>query len=1088
MSLSPDGFRVLFWQANRFNSARVLCAWIACALAWVVVLPCSAQTPPQVQFPDGIDDLITPQDALPPAIYMLDDGTRVFIPITPYREFERRNQAVGSTPTGRAPFTFDSIEITGEARGGRAELDVLMRIDLDASLKDEIVIPLMMKNFHRLSPFEVDGISNVRSMTEAKTGSQTILGTPSKQRILVQGKFSVRVNQADVRRNIDFRLPVAPTTIKLTVDQERPFAVVTGSTSEEIVRAPEAVEQGKSLIQLEAAGGDFAMAWGASEEKVPETQSLEVEGDWKIDWQDPQQTPQIEVTYKVRNLTGNIQPFEMRIPSQFSISPISFSDVSITPMGSDTYRITPALSDTPRLTFQIQVDVPGADYRTESPLPLVGMSIAGSVRETGTIKIQTTRDHRLRWLEGNYVRPLISASNSEGDGRAYDFRYDRGNFTLPIWLAVKASGMRMQVDYETSIGPESVDLNVFVNVAGSGTTGQSLTIDFKQWELQRINDQLLIDLDIAGVEPTADTVQIEVDELIENLPPISGQRRQLKLQMIRALSGNEGKVSFDIPSIDRPAKRRSDVIYTPGSVRVQEKENVTIAFDPANSHGLEQLVDVATADARVYQLLSTFGKARLTHTVARRKTQVRTAIAAELAINGDQCFFSQRVAIEFSEGKLASLQLTSPRDDLQNCTGTIDGKPVFLKRDSDTTYQVRFDPLPPGSYELELTQPFPFPSQPDDDFAMLELPLSLPMELAAGGEFEMPFKVVSDSWSRDEQESSDKQPGEILVVPGIPPAIQVVRQRQRDEASLFIDRLWIQSMIGSTSRREKIVASVQGFASHLELQSPDWNEDIQVRAIVDGTELRDFVHQGNRLQIPLPQDQANAMVEVWIWDRNLAAPAIFDEITPHVTLNAPHGECYWQLVLPSGQHLVYANPEAGRAMQWQWRGLFLARKPILSTTDLERQFGSTASETLPPSNIYLFTPADLASLQATAAPRSTIWLIVGGITLILSTALVYMQWLRTPLTFLVLGFVLVGMAVTFPDLAVIFGQVSVLGLLLTVILLAIRSAIAGWPQPSVFDAPRPREGSTRSVPNPMVVGSTQSLDPRRVGPPVEANS
>ncbi|WP_145093669.1 hypothetical protein [Rosistilla carotiformis] len=1054
----------------------------------LAVLPCNAQTPPPLKFPDGIDDLITPQDGLPPAIYMLDEGTRVFIPITPYREFERRNQVVGSTPTGRAPFTFDSIEITGEANGGRAELDVVMRIDLDASLKGEVEIPLQMKNFHRLSPFQVDGLSDFRGMTDPKLGSQTLLGTPTKQRIVVQAKFSVRVNQTDARHNIDFRLPIAATTINLTVDQERPFAVVTGATSEEIVRAPQPVDKGKSLIQLEAAGGDFTMAWGASQEKAPETQSLEVEGDWKIDWQDPQQTPQIEVTYKVRNLSGNIQPFEMRIPSQFSISPLSFSDVAISPMGDDTYRITPALSETPRLTFQIQVDVPGADYRTESPLPLVGMSIAGSVRETGTIKIQTTRDHRLRWLEGNFVRPLISASNSEGDGRAYDFRYDRGDFTLPIWLAVKASGMRMQVDYETSIGPESVNLDVLVNVAGSGTTGQSLTLDFKQWELQRINDQLLVDLDIAGVEPAAETVQIEVDELIENLNPISGQRRQLKLQFIRALSGSEGKVTFDIPTINRPAKRRSDVIYTPGQVRVLEKENVTIAFNPANSNGLEQLVDGTSTGARVYQLLSTFGKARLTHTVARRKTQVRTAVAAELAINGDQCFFSQRLAIEFTEGTLASLQLTSPRDDLKNCSGTIDGNPVFLKRESDTTYQVRFDPLPPGSYVLELTQPFAFPSQVDEDVATVDLPLSLPLELASGGEFEMPLNVVAEAWSRDEQESSDKQPGAILVIPGLTPTIQLVRQRQRDEASLYVDRLWIQSMIGSSVRREKIVARVQGFASHLELESQQWNEDIQVRAIVDGVDLRDFVHQGNRLLIPLPQGRDSAMVEVWIWDRNQATPGIVDEITPHVKLNAPYGECYWQLVLPSGQHLVYASSEAGRAMQWQWRGLFLARRPILSTAELERQFEISTSETLPPSNIYLFTPVDLNTLRATAAPRSSIWLFVGGITLILSTAIVYIRRLRTPFTFLVLGFVLIGMAVTFPDLAVIFGQVSLLALLLTVVLLAIRSAIAGWPQASVFESTRPREGSTRSVPNPVVVGSTQSLDPRRIGPSVEAHS
>ncbi|MEZ6090855.1 MAG: hypothetical protein R3C05_23105, partial [Pirellulaceae bacterium] len=600
--------------ANRNHYACLAIMMICCAAVWSGAASCFGQTEPPITFPDGLDELVTPQHQLPPAIYMLRDGSPVFIPITSYREFERHNQAVGNTQTVRPPYTFESIEISGEATQGRAELDVVLKIDMDADFKNEVTIPLEMGNFHRLTPFSIDGLESAVGSFDKALGSQIITGVPSKPRIEVRAKFAVLVDQADSRYQIDFQLPDVPTNLKLKVPQQQPFALIAGATNDAILRKPEPTDEGKSLIPLESSGGEFTLSWGISQEKTPQNQSLEVEGDWKIDWEDPQQSPRIEVTYKVRNLSGNVQPFEMKIPAQFSISPLSFSDVSIDQIDETTYRVTPSLAETPRLTFQFQVDVPGADYRSESPLTLSGISIDGSVRETGMIKVRTSRDHRLRWSEGRFVRPLISVSSGEGDGRAYDFRYDRGTFSLPVWLSVKASGMRMQVDYEASLGAESIQLDMLVNISGSGTTGQSLTVDFRQWELQRINDQALIDLSLPGVEPTVDTLQIEVDELAENLKPISGQRRQLKIQFIRPLTPGNAIVTFDVPAIKRPATRRGDLIFTPGQIRVLEDPNVLLAFDPSKSRGLQPQADLAGgSDANVSVTVGVRGGATDAH-------------------------------------------------------------------------------------------------------------------------------------------------------------------------------------------------------------------------------------------------------------------------------------------------------------------------------------------------------------------------------------------------------------------------------------------------------------------------------------------
>ncbi|MEZ6090854.1 MAG: hypothetical protein R3C05_23100 [Pirellulaceae bacterium] len=477
-------------------------------------------------------------------------------------------------------------------------------------------------------------------------------------------------------------------------------------------------------------------------------------------------------------------------------------------------------------------------------------------------------------------------------------------------------------------------------------------------------------------------------------------------------------------------------------------------------------------------------------------------MSVELNVD-EQCLLDQRFSIEFSKGTLASIPLVNPFGDAKNVAGTIQGKPIFVKTNPDGGDEIRFDPLPPGTYELQLTQTFPFPSgDKDDNQAVSEdaasgetlvdgvtvaLPICLPAELAGGGEFEVPVNVKSETWALASDESTDEPTQTLKVVPGKRPEVSLVRRRQNEQSSLFVDRVWIQSMIGSTVRRERVLMRLQGTAKSVQLRSPFWNDDVQVRASVDGGELQDVAIVDNRVEISLPEEQTNALVEVWVWERNIEPSAAIDSVRPHVQVAAPYGECYWQLVLPSGQHLVHAALESGRAMQWQWRWAFLVRKPILSTTELERLFRTTTSESLPPSNTYLFIPSDLKNLNTTVAKRSTIWLFVGGITLIVSSAIVYLRSLRNPVTFLMLAFLLAGLAVTMPDLAVVFGQVSVIALLLTMVLLAIRYAMAGWPQTSVFDTPLSRDGSTRSIPNRPTIGSTKSLEPRRVSASVEAN-
>jgi hypothetical protein len=156
---------------------------------------------------------------------------------------------------------------------------------------------------------------------------------------------------------------------------------------------------------------------------------------------------------------------------------------------------------------------------------------------------------------------------------------------------------------------------------------------------------------------------------------------------------------------------------------------------------------------------------------------------------------------------------------------------------------------------------------------------------------------------------------------------------------------------------------------------------------------------------------------------------------------------YWQLALPPNVRLLSSPAAMTLEMHWQRQGLFLERFSSLDQEELEHWIGASRQDPLPAAvPRYLFSGfGEAAAIEVAVAPRWGIVLVLSGAALSWGLLLMYIPRLRHPAALFLLGVAaLAGMAAA-PDLAAVTAQASLLGLLLVLLALALKSLV-DWHQ------------------------------------------
>jgi hypothetical protein len=188
---------------------------------------------------------------------------------------------------------------------------------------------------------------------------------------------------------------------------------------------------------------------------------------------------------------------------------------------------------------------------------------------------------------------------------------------------------------------------------------------------------------------------------------------------------------------------------------------------------------------------------------------------------------------------------------------------------------------------------------------------------------------------------------------------------------------------------------------------------------------------------------------------------------------------YWQLVLPTHEHLVFAPSSYTREFRWAWANLFWQREPSLDQRELETWSGTApagetarlAEETADAyaarqhlasrsTNRYLFsTVGALEPLQLYTMSRARL-VLWGSLPLLLcGLLLIYFPSARHPGLLFALAVMVAAASLVDPDLALLVAQASTLGLVLAIAAVVLARTSAQPPLPTTV----PVRGSSKAL-------------------------
>jgi hypothetical protein len=153
---------------------------------------------------------------------------------------------------------------------------------------------------------------------------------------------------------------------------------------------------------------------------------------------------------------------------------------------------------------------------------------------------------------------------------------------------------------------------------------------------------------------------------------------------------------------------------------------------------------------------------------------------------------------------------------------------------------------------------------------------------------------------------------------------------------------------------------------------------------------------------------------------------------PRLKNNPPIQHAFYQLTYAGDVCLWRYSAGFLPEFEWSWYGLALARRPLLTQSQLEDWVGAGHEAPVAErANVYLFsTIGEPTPLEVRLVKRTTLVLAASGGVLIFCWALMYLPVLRRPPVLIPVAVGIVGLGLAYPDVAPITAQAAGLGAVL----------------------------------------------------------
>ena len=287
----------------------------------------------------------------------------------------------------------------------------------------------------------------------------------------------------------------------------------------------------------------------------------------------------------------------------------------------------------------------------------------------------------------------------------------------------------------------------------------------------------------------------------------------------------------------------------------------------------------------------------------------------------------------------------------------------------------------------------------------------------------------------------------------------------------LIDRCWIQTWISGESRRDRAIflfpppaeipgmgTGSRGDGAHLgggsgsqfltirkftvclpkNAQAETAEVWIDRRPAKAGTEVKPL--SPNKIQVILPAaatPQSAQSVEIRYQFRiSRFSEGGHDLEVPYVQDSTWIRSLYWQILLPENLHLAQVPQGFSLEYRWGWNQCFWGRVPLWEQETLERWAGAVKGTPIP-NRMNRYILAGMGANEVLERPihvrfvnRTTLVTILALVVFLGGILMIYLEVFRKPLIRLVLFAVLAGLAIRFPEYALLGIQAAALGVFL----------------------------------------------------------
>jgi hypothetical protein len=283
-------------------------------------------------------------------------------------------------------------------------------------------------------------------------------------------------------------------------------------------------------------------------------------------------------------------------------------------------------------------------------------------------------------------------------------------------------------------------------------------------------------------------------------------------------------------------------------------------------------------------------------------------------------------------------------------------------------------------------------------------------------------------------------PGQVSQV-----AVEVNLTQHIRRTTTKLKRVWLQTWCSADIRRDRVCYQLLADEDFVEFVLPNDVDELEV--LVAGRQQSVDWEPGEPLRVGLPDSPTpEYTIELWYFLPVKREPwGPIQTSIPRLVGVERASRLFWEIVVPRTEHLLWPPTSLTPESLWSWRDLHWSRIPNRSQSDLERLFGASTQEPLPPTtNRYLFSSTGLLrTVQFVTAARSVLVIAMSAAALLIGLLLMYVPMLRHPVILIVLGIGLFASAATFPEAAILAAQAAVLGIVLLFV-----SRILQWTMPA----------------------------------------